>query len=75
MGGAFSDPPDRALLLFRAPEKGVVEDFVRNDPYVVNGLVTRWEIRPWTVVVGTELADELPGPAAGEPSSKKSHLF
>ncbi len=30
-----------------------VEDFVRRDPYVANGVVTRWRIRPWTVAVGT----------------------
>lgn len=26
--------------------------YARQDPYVVNGLVARWEIRPWTVVIG-----------------------
>lgn len=57
LGGAFSDPVDRALLVFRVPEKSVVEEFVRNDPYVKNGLVTRWEIRPWTVVIGNEPVD------------------
>jgi uncharacterized protein YciI len=54
LGGAFSDPPDRALLVFRAADRAVVEDFVRNDPYVINGLVVRWEIRPWAVVIGPE---------------------
>jgi uncharacterized protein len=52
LGGAFADPVDRALLVFRASSRSVVEDFARADPYVVNGLVTRWEIRPWTVVIG-----------------------
>jgi len=54
LAGAFSDPVDRALLIFRVPDKSVVEDFVNNDPYVKNSLVTKWEIRPWTVVIGTE---------------------
>jgi uncharacterized protein YciI len=27
------------------------ERFARADPYVVNGLVTSWAARPWTVVV------------------------
>ncbi len=53
LAGAFSDPPDRALLVFRVPERSVVEDFARNDPYVAHGLVTRWEIRSWTVVIGS----------------------
>ncbi len=54
LGGAFSDPVDRALLVFRTPDRTTIEDFVRNDPYVKNGLVTRWEIRSWTVVIGSD---------------------
>jgi len=60
LAGALSDPVDRALLVFRVPEKTVVEDFVRNDPYVINGLVTRWEVRSWTVVIGNEAAGTQP---------------
>jgi uncharacterized protein YciI len=52
LGGAFSEPADGALLVFRAESAAVVEQFVAADPYVQNGLVTRWEIRPWTVVIG-----------------------
>lgn len=53
LGGAFSDPTDRTLLIFHVKEKSVVEDFVKHDPYVINGLVTRWEIRNWNVVIGS----------------------
>ena len=56
MAGALRDP-DGALLVFRAPDSSVAEEFARNDPYVVNGLVTRWEVRPWVVVVGNEPSD------------------
>ncbi len=52
LGGEFTDPVDRALLVFHAADRKTVEEFVRNDPYVTNGLVTRWEIRPWAVVIG-----------------------
>jgi uncharacterized protein YciI len=52
MGGAFADPVDGAVLLFRADSPAVVEAFVAKDPYVASGLVTRWRVRPWTVVVG-----------------------
>jgi uncharacterized protein YciI len=52
LAGAFTAPADRALLVFRAPERSVVEDFARNDPYVLRGLVTRWEVRSWAVVIG-----------------------
>lgn len=54
MGGALADPVDGALTIFRAADASVVEDFVRNDPYVINGLVTNWTIRQWTVVIGGE---------------------
>jgi uncharacterized protein len=54
LAGAFAEPVDRALLVFRTDEKGKVEDFARKDPYVVNGLVKKWEVRPWKVVVGHE---------------------
>ena len=52
MAGAFAEPPDKALLVFRAEGRGVPESFARQDPYVINGLVKRWEVRPWTVVIG-----------------------
>ncbi len=57
LAGALGDPADRALLVFRTPDRTVVEDFARNDPYVTHGLVTRWEARLWAVVVGTEPSD------------------
>ena len=60
LAGAFSDPTDRALLVFHAPDSAVVENFVRHDPYVTNGLVTRWEIRSWTVVIGNEPTNARP---------------
>jgi uncharacterized protein len=54
LAGAMADPADSALLVFRSENSKVVEEFVRKDPYVTNGLVKRWEIRPWTVVVGNQ---------------------
>ena len=55
LGGAFDNPVDGAALVFKAEDAGVVEDFVKNDPYVKNGLITDWKIREWTVVVGSDL--------------------
>ena len=60
LAGAFADPADRALLIFRAADRSVVEDFARNDPYVIHGLVTRWEVRPWSVVIGNDPAEASP---------------
>ena len=52
LAGAFSNPPDKALLIFKVDDKSVIEHFIKKDPYVNNGLVTKWEIREWTVVIG-----------------------
>jgi uncharacterized protein len=51
LGGALADPADQALLVFRCNDPEIIESFVHNDPYVQNGLVAKWEIRPWTVVI------------------------
>ena len=52
LAGALAEPPDGAVLVWQAEDPSVIEDFVRRDPYVANGLVAKWSIRPWTVVVG-----------------------
>jgi hypothetical protein len=54
LAGALGDPTDRALLVFRTQDRSIAEDFARNDPYVINGLVTRWEVQPWAVVIGND---------------------
>jgi uncharacterized protein YciI len=51
LGGALSNPYDRALLVWTAPRE-VVERFAERDPYVVHGLVTGWTIREWNVAIG-----------------------
>jgi uncharacterized protein len=60
LGGALSDPTDRALLVFHVSDRASVEHFARNDPYVINGLITRWEVREWAVVIGNEPAGTKP---------------
>jgi len=45
------------LLVFHVPERTIVEAFARSDPNVTNGLVTRWVVRSWTVVIGNEPAE------------------
>ena len=51
LGGALADPADQAILVFRSSDRTVVEEFIRNDPYIANGLVSKWEIRLWMVVI------------------------
>ena len=54
LAGALAEPADRALIVFHGADKSLAEAFARQDPYVVNGLVKKWEVRPWNVVVGNE---------------------
>ena len=64
MAGALGDPPG-ALLIFRAKDQSLVEQFATADPYVKEGLVRSWKVRPWTVVVGQDPSETPPGlPAA-----------
>jgi uncharacterized protein YciI len=60
LGGALADPIDGAVLLFHCDTPAPIEQFVATDPYVMNGLVTAWRLRPWTTVVGEHAAVQLP---------------
>ena len=60
MAGALGEPAG-ALLVFRAADKSTAEHFAKADPYVKNGLVASWKVRPWTVVVGQDAAETPPG--------------
>lgn len=52
LAGALADPVDGAVLVFQGLSPEVAELFARSDPYVTNGLVTRWRVRKWTAVIG-----------------------
>jgi uncharacterized protein len=54
LGGVLTDPVDKALLIFRVKDAAVVEEFAKHDPYVLNGLVKKWTVRPWTVAIGNQ---------------------
>lgn len=58
LGGALANPADRAVLLFQGDSPAVAERFAERDPYVLNGIVTRWEVREWTTVVGKVKIDD-----------------
>lgn len=51
MAGAFADPVDAALIIYQAANKEEVEEMLKNDPYMQNGLWPRVTIREWNVVV------------------------
>jgi uncharacterized protein len=56
LAGALTEPLDIGLILFKCEDREVVERFVRQDPYVNNGLVRSWRIREWATVVGEDAA-------------------
>jgi hypothetical protein len=61
LGGPLIDPADGAnVLLFRADTAATAESFAKSDPYVKNGIVTRWHVRAWQTVVGPDAASPLP---------------
>ena len=60
LGGALANPPDGAVLLFRGDSPAAAEAFAAADPYVTNGLVTRWRVREWTTVIGRDAAVQIP---------------
>jgi uncharacterized protein len=49
IAGAAGDPPSTGLIAFR--EEADATAFREEDPYVEAGLVARWTVEPWTVVV------------------------
>lgn len=52
VGGALQEPADQAFLLFEGTSPDAAEEFAKTDPYVKNGLIEKWEVRPWMTVVG-----------------------
>jgi len=52
LAGALADPVDGAVLVFDTSDPSAAERFAADDPYVTAGLVTKWTVRKWTVVVG-----------------------
>lgn len=51
-GGAVQPAIDRGVLVFKAENADVVEQFAKNDPYVIKGLVKNYTVKEWAVVVG-----------------------
>ena len=59
LGGALSDPADGAVLLFQADSPDVATNFALTDPYVKQGLVSKWSVRAWNTVVGPQASNPL----------------
>jgi len=52
LAGALAEPSDGAVFVFSGSHPGAAEEFARTDPYVKNGLVTKWRVRKWATVIG-----------------------
>ena len=60
LGGALANSVDGTVLLFKGDSPAAAESFAKADPYVTNGLVTRWRVREWTTVIGKDAEVPLP---------------
>ena len=55
LAGACTDEgTPLGVLVFKVTDRTTVEDFARADPYVQNGLVSNWQVREWTTVLGKD---------------------
>ena len=52
MAGALTDPVDTGVFVFKNVDEAHVEAFVKADAYYKAGLVPKYTIRNWMVVVG-----------------------
>jgi uncharacterized protein YciI len=68
LGGALADPVDGAVLFFKGDSAQVAEAFAKVDPYVVDGLVSRWYVREWTTVAGEDAATPIRPKPGGDDS-------
>ena len=59
LGGGLTEGEAGAALLFRGESPEVAERFAQNDPYVTEGLVTRWWVSEWITVVGDAAANPV----------------
>jgi uncharacterized protein YciI len=65
LAGALANPADGAVFHFKSDSPAAPQQFANADPYVRNGLVTRWSVREWTTVVG-DTASTPVRPGTGE---------
>ncbi|CAF0781149.1 unnamed protein product [Didymodactylos carnosus] len=60
LAGATEQPPTGGVLIWRNTSVEEITEFVRKDPYVQNGVVTKWTIKPFLAVVGAkEFSNDL----------------
>jgi uncharacterized protein YciI len=55
LAGAVDNPPTGGLLIFRNLSQNDVEQLAKQDPYVINGVVKKYTIKPYMAVLGDAL--------------------
>jgi len=55
LAGAIDNPPSGGLLIFRNLSQNDIEQLAQQDPYVINGVVEKYTIKPYMAVVGDAL--------------------
>jgi uncharacterized protein len=46
--GPLGNPPEDAMAIFTTRE--AAEEFIKGDPFIINGLVSKWRLVEWNVV-------------------------
>src|SRR5689334_16852721 len=69
LGGALADSPAGGVLLFQGADARAAEAHAQADPYVKNGIVTGYRIRPWKSAIGTHAAARLPDDQPPSPAT------
>ena len=49
MVGAFSNSAEGAMGIFTT--RAAAEEFIKGDPFVINGVVAKWTLRDWDEVL------------------------
>ncbi|MDR0665919.1 MAG: YciI family protein [Campylobacteraceae bacterium] len=48
-----------SAFLFLSENVSLIEEFVKNDPYVKGGLICSYKILPWTTVIGKDAQNPI----------------
>ena len=50
LAGAIGDPVSGGALAFRVDDEADIDEFMKADPYVQEGVITGHRVEPWNVV-------------------------
>lgn len=59
LAGALQGDPVGSLIIFKGEDDSAATAFAQKDPYVTNGLITRWRVQEWTTVLGVGASNPI----------------